>query len=255
VEACEPALGRIAFERAVEVGPLVPDRGDLFLADGGAGGVADAEAAFAGAVDEVGGGREVVCEGRLAGDEGLDFCARAVTIAPDHRIDSRVFAEAAQPGCEDEQLAAVGHGHPHTIDRLIAEPRAPVLFRVEPHHCFLNRLIEELNVDLCGQGGCLFETAPVGARKIAPQRKRAILGRAYHRENPYDRWKLPRGHAQRLVEQRPNRRVRPPHNPFHAAHRAKIMTAVDRLLTASADEDILRVVGHPRNLMGHYLPY
>src|SRR6476646_4025499 len=44
------------------------------------------------------------------------------------------------------------------------------------------------------------------------------------------------------------------HDAFHAINGAQIMTAVDALAASGANEDVLVVVRHPDDFMGHNLP-
>ena len=124
--------GVVLGRHLVVVGRLEPDALD-FLARDVLHAVGDREASVGRAVYEVRRrahvGPQVV---RVVALEDLERVqAAAVAVLADEPVDRLVFAELVDAGREDDELAAVGHGHARAVDGLVAEPCGRELGGVE----------------------------------------------------------------------------------------------------------------------------
>ena len=71
-----------------------------------------------------------------------------VAVPADQRVVVRVFAELPYTGGEDDQFAAVGHGHTRAIDAFVADPRTAKLFGIEINDGFVYLTVEHGEVCL-----------------------------------------------------------------------------------------------------------
>src|SRR6516162_929524 len=56
-----------------------------------------------------------------------------------------------------------------------------------------------------------------------------------------------------IIQNSPDRIVRPPHDSFHAIHSAEIMAAADPFGATDADEDVFVVIRHSCDFVGYDL--
>ena len=140
-----------------------------------AGTIGDLEAPVGGAVDQMGGGTEIVTQIFLGLDEVQDFVCVQVTIFGYQAVDLGVFTKFLEAGGQDDQFALIGHGHPCPVDALVAQPGALELFRLQIDDDLGQGLVHHLEVDLQGEVGGFLETFDV-VSGIEPAQYRAIRG-------------------------------------------------------------------------------
>src|ERR1700733_916471 len=109
--------------------------------------IADGEAAFAGAVDEVGRSAEIAGKLWVFFDCFEGARGSAVAIFADEDIYGGVFAKLVNAWSEDNELGVVGEGHAGAVDAFVAQPGAPELVRVEEHNGLLDLAVHHLEVD------------------------------------------------------------------------------------------------------------
>src|SRR5271169_5642375 len=104
----------------------------------------DGEATFGGTVDEVSSRAQVAGE-IFIGADGFERSGRsAVAVLADQRVDISVFTKFLYSRREDDQLCAVGQGHPRTVDSLVAQPCAVKLMRIEINDRLLDGRVHRL---------------------------------------------------------------------------------------------------------------
>src|SRR6202008_1155385 len=125
------------------------------------------EATFGGTVDEVSSRAQVAGEIRIdihcfEGNRGS-----AITILTDQRVDISVFTKFLYAGREDDQLCAVGQGHPRTVDSLVTQPCAVKLMRIEINDSLLHRRVHRFEVHFQAQRGSAMKGLDVVADEKA----------------------------------------------------------------------------------------
>ena len=204
-------------------------------------------------MDQVGRDTQVLLQVTVFLDEPEDPGSGEVAVFPDQGVDAGILSELAHAGRQHDQLPAVGDGHARAVDRLVSQPRALELPRVQEDHDLLEWLVEELDIHLPGKCGRLREDLPVIADEKPLQRETSVRLAPDDREHVHD------GQAggecrSRVVQDGTHRRVGAPHHPLHAVDGAQVVALVDRLRAAGPDEDVLHVAGHADDLVRDNLP-
>src|SRR5258708_33531936 len=106
----------------------------------------DCEASFGGAVYKVSRRAQVAGEIRIARHRFKSSRSSAIAVLANQRIDGCVFAELLYAGREDDQLRTLGQRHAGTIDRLVAQPRAVKLMRIEINDSLPDRPVQSLEL-------------------------------------------------------------------------------------------------------------
>src|ERR1019366_10168473 len=112
----------VAFECGFEIACLETNRPDRLLAHLGTRTISNAEAAFTGTVDEMGGGAKVIAQLSVGFNRSQRRGRAPITVFANQSVNLSVFAELLQARGEDNQFASVGHRHSGAIDRLVAQP-------------------------------------------------------------------------------------------------------------------------------------
>ena len=115
-----------------------------------------------------------------------------VAVAADQGVDRRILAESLDAGGEHDQFAVVGDRHAGAVHRLVAQPGAVHLRRVEPAGDPLERFVDDVDIRLLGQRGGRTECRTARRHRVALADEQAAL---HHRrarvlddgEHPQDR--------------------------------------------------------------------
>ena len=89
-----------------------------------------------------------------------------VAVFADERLLGRIFAEPVDARRKDDQLPAVRHRHARSVNRLVADPRARELRRIEVDDALAKRLFDVVHVLLLRElhrGGPCVRMRPPGA--------------------------------------------------------------------------------------------
>ncbi len=214
--------------------------------------VGDGEAAFGGAVDQVGGRSQVILQLFVPGRDLQGVGGAEVAVFPDQPVDLLIFSELFECRSQDDQFTAVGQGHAGSVNALIPQPGAFKFAGVEPYHHFLQGFIHHFEVDFQGEAGSLVEYGEVVADEKSVSLELPAAVDAHHGLHINDGQvggEVVRG----IVKDFPDRRVGTSHHPFHTVGGADEMAFVDPFGTPCAHEDILVVVGHSHHFMGDHL--
>src|SRR5690606_20614470 len=117
------AVGRVARERRLQIGPFVADTLDL-LARQVTRSIPDGEATVRRPVHQVCRPVRQLLQLGLAPVQLEDAVAARVAEPADEPIDGVLLAEALESGRDDEQLTAVADDEPRAVDRLVPGPGA-----------------------------------------------------------------------------------------------------------------------------------
>ena len=165
-----------------------------------------------------------------------------------------VLAETGDPGCEHDEVAAVGESHPGAVDRLVRDPGRRELVGVEPARHAAERRRDELDVAAGRElGGRVVGGAARLTGAAAADEDPAVddaLGRVLrHRQDPEHRDPGRQEPVERSVDHVADRTVRVAHDRLHVADGAEKVAAVDREGAAEPDDEVLGEVGHPDHLV------
>ena len=185
--------------------------------------------------------------------------APVVPVPPDQRIDDRILTEARHARRKDDQLAAVRHGEPRSVDRLVREPGRAIFVRVEVRDAALKRRRERLDVDRGRERNGRSERSASGGPRAALPREDASQHRpvvaslddGQPEQHPAARLEET---VEAAVEQQPDRSVDASERLFDPVDRTQEMAALNRLASAEPDRDVLRVAAEPGHLVRHDLP-
>ena len=148
--------------------------------------------------------------------------------------------------------ASVGERHAGAIDGLVAEPGAVELLGVEINDGLLDGLVEHFEIDLEAERGGEFEALDIVADEEAAHGESAIGTAADDGEHVDDR-QVAEEVVGGVVEDVADWIVGSAHDALHAVDGAEIMAAVDAFAAAGPDQDVLVVVGHADDFVGHDL--
>src|SRR5579864_7435736 len=113
----------------------------------------DGEATFGGTVDEVSSRAQVAGKIRIDIYRFEGSRSSAIAIFADQRVDISVFTKFLYARREDDQLCAVGQGHPRTVDGLVTQPCAVKLMRIEINDSLLHRRVHRLEIHFQAERG------------------------------------------------------------------------------------------------------
>src|SRR5712692_158344 len=251
VVAVVQLLGVVLFRHALEIS-VVESCSAYFFAAEAARAVRNGEASFGGSVDEVGGGTEIVGKFLVILDCPEGGGRAAISMLPDQPINRRIFPEALYSRSEDNELGAVGQRHASSIDRFVAQPRTLQFFRVQVDHRLSNGGLEHEKIDFETELRSFLKTLIIVAYEKSPDCEAPFF--AY----PHDRQDIHNGQVlnemtRSIVQDSPNRIVRPPHDSFHAVYSAEEMAPVDTVGSAGANKNILVIIRHSDHFMGNNL--
>src|SRR5205085_5528101 len=125
--------------------------------------VGDGEAAFGGAVNQMRGGAEVGREIGVASDRLENLRCGEISVFTNQRVNGSVFSELLHAGGEDDELAAIGHGHAGAVDGLVADPRTLEFGGIEVNDGLPDGLVEHHEIDVQAELSGLIEALDVVA--------------------------------------------------------------------------------------------
>ncbi|MPN08438.1 hypothetical protein SDC9_155720 [bioreactor metagenome] len=213
--------------------------------------IGDLEPAFARAVNQMRGGMGQILKHRLLSPQLHDPRRAAIAVPADHRVDLRLFAKAAESRRDDQEFAAVGHGHAGAVNRLVGHPGAAefvalhhrdhLLERRHDGDVLLRRPIRRVVIGLE-----VVADEYSGVRQLAG----AIIGHDHLKEEI-------RQPAQilvlRLIVTGPQRRDPPPEVVLDPAAGGHHVGGADHRFAAEADEVVLVVIGEPQHFVRHHM--
>src|SRR6202140_216784 len=176
----------------------------------------------------------------------------AIAVLADQCVDGRVFAESSYTGSEDDQLRTVGQRHASAVDRLVAEPCAVKFMRIKINDSLPDGRIEYLEIDFQAQLGGTMKAFGVVADEKAAHRK-SVVRRASDDGEYIDDGQMPQKTIGGVIENVAHGILRTTHDALHPINRAQVMAAVYALPASSAHQNILVVVRHADDFVGHDL--
>src|SRR5580698_1740081 len=198
------------------------------------------------------GGTQVRREVRILFDSGECGWSAEIPIFADECIDSGIFAKFLDAGSEHDQLAVICERHAGAVNRLVAQPGALELALFEIDDSFPNAAVEHFKVDFKTEIGGAMETLNIVADEEAAYSETALC------IAPDDRVHIHDGNVIQetiggIVQDLPHRVVGASHDALHAVDGAQVVTAVDAFASPGSDKDVLVVVGHADDFVGHDL--
>src|ERR1700677_4110804 len=251
VVAITKLLRIVARQHGFQIAILKADAFHLFAGEM-PGAPSNREATFGGAVDQMSRRAQVAAEIRI-GTHGFERGRRsAVAIFADQCVGIFVFAKFLYTRREDDQLCTVGERHAGTVDRLVAEPGAVKLVRIEINDSLADRCVQRLEVYFQAQ-----RSGAVKALNIVTDKKAAhcqpVTLRASDDGEHIDDGQMSQESIGRVIENVTHGVLRASHEPLHPINRAQVMAAVYAFSASRAHEDGLVVIRHADNFMRHDL--
>src|SRR6266404_1676564 len=212
----------------------------------------DCEAAFRGAVYKMSGRAQVVGEIRISIHRVERRRSSAIAVLADQGVDGWVFAESPYTGREDDQLRTIGQRHAGAVDRLVAEPCAVKFMRIKIDDSLLDGRIEYLEIDFQAQLGGTMEALGVVADE-KPAHGKSVVGRASDNGEYVDDGQMPQKMIGRVIENVAYGILRTAHDALHPINGAQVVAAVYALSASCANKNVLVVVRHADDFVGHDL--
>src|ERR1700675_2934813 len=176
----------------------------------------------------------------------------AIAVLADQRVDGWVFAESSYAGSEDDQLRTVGQRHAGAVDRLVAKPCAVKLMRIKINDSLLDGRFEYLEIDFQAELGGTMEALGVVADEKAAHGQ-SVVCRASDDGEYVDDGQMPQKTIGGVIENIAHGILRTAHDALHPINRPQVMAAVYALPASGAHENVLVVVRHADDLVGHDL--
>ena len=198
------------------------------------------------------GGAEVRGEVGVFFDSFEGGGSAAVPVFSNESVDGFVFAEFLDSRSEDDELRVITEGHARAVNGLVSEPCGVKFVGVEIDNCLAQGLVQHFEVDLDGEGRRLQEAFFVVADVEAAEGEATVGFPADYGLHVDDGPMLEEA-VGRVIEHGADGILRLAHDALHAVDGAEVMAAVDAFATAGADQNVLVVVGHSDNFMGHHL--
>src|SRR5260370_535555 len=244
-------LRAVAREHRFQIAKLKAHAFNFFFAQL-TGAPPDCEATFRGAVYKMGGRAQVAREIRIS-----MYCferrrSSAIAVLADQDVDGWVFAESSYAGSEDDQLRTVGQRHAGAVDRLVAKPCAVKLMRIKINDSLLDGRFEYLEIDFQAELGGTMEALRVVADEKAAHGQ-SVVCRASDDGEYVDDGQMPQKTIGGVIENIAHGILRTAHDALHPINRAQVMASVYALPASGAHENVLVVVRHADDFLGHDL--